>query len=68
MAKSSWLTVSPTSGFGNKTIQNIGTTHTGRLQRQTVVTGRAIGIATTKTYTVTQKAKAEFIMIGAESY
>ena len=68
MAKSSWLTVSPTSGFGNKTIQNVGTAHTGRLQRQTVVTGRAIGIATTKTYTVTQKAKAEFIMIGAESY
>lgn len=68
MAKSSWLTVSPTSGFGNKTIQNIGATHTGRLQRQTVVTGRAIGIATTKTYTVTQKAKEEFITIGASSY
>lgn len=68
MAKSSWLTVSPTSGFGNKTIQNIGAAHTGRLQRQTVVTGRAIGIATTKTYTVTQKAKEEFITIGATSY
>ena len=68
MAKSSWLTVSPTSGFGNKTIQNIGAAHTGRLQRQTVVTGRAIGIAMTKTYTVTQKAKEEFITIGASSY
>ena len=68
MAKSSWLTVSPTSGFGNKTIQNVGTSHTGRLDRQTVVTGRAIGISTTKTYTVTQKAKSEFITIGAASY
>lgn len=68
MAKSSWLTVSPTSGFGNKTIQNTGAAHTGRLQRQTVVTGRAIGVATTKTYTVTQKAKEEFITIGASSY
>ena len=68
MAKSSWLTVSPTSGFGNKTIQNIGTSHTGRLDRQTVVTGRAIGISTAKTYTVTQKAKSEFITIGATSY
>lgn len=68
MAKSSWLTISPTSGYGNRTIQNIGAVHTGRLQRQTVVTGRAIGVATAKTYTVTQKAKEEFITIGATSY
>ena len=68
MAKSSWLTVSPTSGHGNATIQNIGTTHTGRLDRQTSVTGRAIGIASSKSYTVTQKAKSEFITIGAASY
>lgn len=68
MAKSSWLTVSPTSGFGDKAIQNIGQTHTGRLDRQTVVTGRAIGISEAKTYTVTQKAKSEFITIGATSY
>lgn len=68
MAKSSWLTVSPTSGRGNATIQNIGTSHTGRLDRQTSVTGRAIGIASSKSYTVTQKAKSEFITIGAASY
>ena len=68
MAKSDWLTLSPTSGFGNRTIQNIGTTHTGRLDRQTVVTGRAIGIVGTKTYTVTQRAKSEFVEISEASY
>lgn len=68
MAKAAWLTVSPMSGNGNSTVTNTGTVHTGRLQRTTTVTGTATGVSPNKTYTVVQKAKAEFVSFdnGAE--
>lgn len=40
MAKAAWLTVAPASGNGNATVQNTGTAHTGREQRETTVTGK----------------------------
>lgn len=61
MAKSAWLTVSPASGNGNATVQNTGTVHTGREQRETTVTGVAVGVSPNKTYKVIQKGKPEFV-------
>lgn len=68
MAKSAWLTVEPMSGSGNASIQNIGTVHTGRVQRTTTVTGTATGVSPDKTYQVIQKPKPEFVSFndGAE--
>ena len=60
MAKAAWLTVNPASGNGNATVQNTGTVHTGREQRETTVTGVADRKTTNKTYKVIQKAKTEF--------
>lgn len=69
MAKAAWLTVNPASGNGNATVQNIGTVHTGRKQRETTVTGVAVGVSTNKTYKVIQKGKPEFVSFtnGAET-
>lgn len=69
MAKAAWLTVNPASGNGNATVQNIGTVHTGREQRETTVTGVAVGVSPNKTYKVTQKGKSEFVSFtnGAET-
>lgn len=61
MAKAAWLTVNPTSGNGNATVQNTGTVHTGREQRETTVTGVAVGVSPNKTYKVIQKGKTEFV-------
>lgn len=61
MAKAAWLTVNPASGNGNATVQNIGTVHTGREQRETTVTGVAVGVSPNKTYKVIQKGKPEFV-------
>lgn len=61
MAKAAWLTVAPASGNGNATIQNSGTVHTGRSQRETTVTGVAVGVSPNKTYQVVQKGKLEFV-------
>lgn len=68
MAKAAWLTVNPASGNGNATVQNTGTVHTGREQRETTVTGVAVGVSPNKTYKVIQKGKPEFVsfMNGAE--
>lgn len=68
MAKAAWLTVNPASGNGNSTVQNIGTVHTGREQRETTVTGVAVGVSPNKTYKVIQKGKPEFVSFtnGAE--
>lgn len=60
MAKAAWLTVNPASGNGNATVQNTGTAHTGREQRETTVTGVAVGVSPNKTYKVIQKGKTEF--------
>ena len=69
MAKAAWLTVNPASGNGNATVQNTGTVHTGREQRETTVTGVAVGVSPNKTYKVIQKGKPEFVsfMNGAET-
>lgn len=69
MAKAAWLTVKPTSGNGNATVQNTGTAHTGREQRETTVTGVAVGVSPNKTYKVIQKGKTEFASFndGAET-
>lgn len=69
MAKAAWLTVTPASGNGNATVQNTGTAHTGREQRQTTVTGVAVGVSPNKTYKVIQKGKTEFASFndGAET-
>lgn len=61
MAKAAWLTLNPMSGQGNATVQNTATVHTGRVQRETTVTGVATGVSPNKTYTVIQKPKAEFV-------
>lgn len=69
MAKAAWLTVKPASGNGNATVQNIGAVHTGREQRETTVTGVAVGVSPNKTYKVIQKGKPEFVSFtnGAET-
>ena len=69
MEKAAWLTVNPASGNGNATVQNIGTVHTGREQRETTVTGVAVGVSPNKTYKVIQKGKPEFVSFtnGAET-
>lgn len=69
MAKAAWLTVNPTSGKSNATVQNTGTVHTGREQRETTVTGVAVGVSPNKTYKVIQKGKTEFASFndGAET-
>lgn len=69
MAKAAWLTVNPVSGNGNTTVQNTGTVHTGREQRETTVTGVAVGVSPNKTYKVIQKGKPEFVSFtnGAET-
>lgn len=69
MAKAAWLTVNPVSGNGNATVQNTGTVHTGREQRETTVTGVAVGVSPNKTYKVIQKRKPEFVSFtnGAET-
>lgn len=69
MAKAAWLTVNPTSGNGNATVQSTGTVHTGREQRETTVTGVAVGVSPNKTYKVIQKGKPEFVSFtnGAET-
>lgn len=61
MAKPSWLTTDPNSGSGNGSISNTATTHTGREVRTGTVTVTAAGVAEPKTYSVTQKAKPEFV-------
>lgn len=69
MAKAAWLTVNPASGNGNVTVQNTSTVHTGREQRETTVTGVAVGVSPNKTYKVIQKGKPEFVSFtnGAET-
>jgi hypothetical protein len=69
MAKVAWLTVNPASGNGNATVQNTGTAHTGREQRETTVTGVAVGVSPNKTYKVIQKGRTEFASFndGAET-
>ena len=60
--KPTWLITNPaTSGSGNGSIQNSANEHTGRLARSGTVTVTATGLATPKTYKVTQSPKAEYV-------
>lgn len=59
--KPSWLTTDPNSGSGNGSISNTATVHTGREVRTGTVTVTGVGVTEPKTYTVTQKAKPEFV-------
>lgn len=61
MAKPSWLNVSPASGSGDGTITNTGLEHTGRVLRTGTVTVTGDGVAGSKTYTVNQEPKPEFV-------
>lgn len=61
MSKPSWLTTTPGSGSGNGSIENSGTVHTGREVRTGIATLTGVGVADPETYTVMQKAKAEFV-------
>ena len=64
MAKPSWLTVDPTSGSGDGTITNTGLEHTGRVLRTGTVTVTGDGVAGSKTYTVNQEPKPEFVELN----
>lgn len=61
MAKPSWLTTTPNSGNGNGSISNTGQVHTGREVRTGTVTVTGVGVGQPKSYSVTQKAKPEFV-------
>lgn len=61
MAKPSWLTTDPSSGSGNGSINNTATVHTGREVRTGTVTVTGVGVVSPKTYSVTQKAKVEYV-------
>lgn len=61
MAKPSWLTTTPDRGSGNGSISNTATAHTGREVRTGTVTVTGSGVSEAKTYSVTQKAKQEFV-------
>lgn len=63
MSKASWNTVDPASGSGDAVVNIGGTVHTGRTQRVSTPTFKAVGVAD-QTITVTQKAKAEFVNIN----
>lgn len=69
MAKPSWVTVSPTSGSKNANISISASAHTGRSDRSGTVTVSSTAGApvATKTCTVTQSAKAEFITVNTIS-
>ncbi len=61
MAKPTWLTIDPTSGSGNGTLQNSAQAHTGRVVRTGTVTVKTADSHVTKTYTVSQSPKDEFV-------
>ena len=66
---SSWITVSANSGTGNKTITvNVGV-YNGRVARTgTVTVTTSSGGTVTKTLTITQQPKAEYVTFGSPSY
>lgn len=60
MAYESWLHPTPISGTGSGTISNTVAQHTGRVNRNTIVTVTPT-TGTAKTYSVTQTAADEFL-------
>lgn len=63
MAKSAWITVSPTSGTGNGTSSITAPAYTGRNQRTGTITVTTNG-GQTATVAVTQSALAAFVTAG----
>jgi len=61
MAKPSWVTLSQTEGSGNGTFNISASIHTGREARSGVVTVSGTGVSESKTITVSQAAKTEFV-------
>lgn len=64
MAKPSWLSVSPSEGSGNASIQNSASEHTGRVARSGIVKVIPVGQTfdpSKHQYQVTQTPKAEFV-------
>lgn len=61
MAKADWAVVNPSSGSGNKTVNvSSSTEYTGRSARSTILTISAANVES-KTVTVNQQAKPEFV-------
>lgn len=65
MAKPSWLTIDPSSGSGNGTVNNGATPHTGRVKRSYTATVKASG-GPSKTYSIYQTPKAAFVSFDNE--
>lgn len=66
MAYASWVTPNKQSGSGNDTVSWTGSAHTGRTSRQTTATFAASGVES-KTLTIIQAGKAEFVTIDASA-
>jgi hypothetical protein len=66
MAYASWVTPNKTSGSGNDTVSWTGTAHTGRTARTTTASFNASGVES-KTLTINQAGKTEFVTIPAET-
>ena len=64
MAYASWVTPSKTSGSGDDTVSWSASEHTGRSSRTTTATFSASGVDS-KTLTITQSGKSEFVSIDA---
>lgn len=62
MAYANWAHPSKTQGNGNDSVSWTGSPHTGRNQRTTVATFSAAGVVS-KTLTINQAGKAEFVDI-----
>lgn len=67
MAKPNWLTIDPTSGSGNGTVDfSTSTPHTGRTARTGIVTFKAAGVEDIPK-TVNQAGKPEFIIMQSSA-
>lgn len=64
MAKPAWLTISPSSGNGNESVNYSGTEHTGRTARSYESTVQASDVEPC-TITATQTAAAEFVSFNS---
>lgn len=67
MAKPNWLTINPTSGSGNGTVDfSTSTPHTGRIARTGIATFKAAGVEDIPK-TVNQAGKPEFITMQSSA-
>jgi hypothetical protein len=63
MAKAAWLSVDPSSGSGNSSVNVEGLEFTGRVQRQSILTFKATGVSN-ETVDVYQAGKPVFITVN----